>query len=137
MTGKIKIVDEPTVHRCRQCIGQLGTLKPRATKTTSPGQKGQRSGKHRSSWLKCYVKKSRSALTSKSISTGVPSAPARIYIKVAKIITLVHTTLGDRSFSFASSSVWNSIPNDVRCAPSLSSFKSRLKTYLFRSVYKD
>ena len=44
--------------------------------------------------------------------------------------------LCDRSFSFASS-VWNSIPNDVRCAPSLSSFKSRLKTYLFRSVYKD
>ena len=37
-------------------------------------------------------------------------------------------TLGDRSFS---------IPNDVRCAPSLSSFKSCLKTYLFRSVYKD
>ena len=46
-------------------------------------------------------------------------------------------TLGDRSFSFASSSVWNSIPNYVRCAPSLSSFKSRLKTYLFRSAYKD
>ena len=45
-------------------------------------------------------------------------------------------TLGDCSFSFASS-VWNSIPNDVRCAPSLSSFKSRLKTYLFHSVYKD
>ena len=44
---------------------------------------------------------------------------------------------GDRSFSFASSSIWNSIPNDVRCAPSLSSFKSHLKTYLFRSVYKD
>ena len=46
-------------------------------------------------------------------------------------------TFGDHSFSFASSSVWNSIPNDVRCAPSLSSSKSRLKTYLFRSVYKD
>ena len=38
---------------------------------------------------------------------------------------------------FSSSSVWNSIRNDVRCAPSLSSFESRLKTYLFRSVYKD
>ena len=50
---------------------------------------------------------------------------------------LSKATLGDRSFSFASSSVWNSIPNDVRCAPSLSSLKSRLKTYLFRSVYKD
>ena len=46
-------------------------------------------------------------------------------------------TLGDRSFPFASFSVWNYIPNDVRCAPSLSSFKSRLKTYLFRSVYID
>ena len=46
-------------------------------------------------------------------------------------------TLGDRSFSFASSSVRNSVPNDVRCAHSLSSFKSRLKTNLFRSVYKD
>ena len=46
-------------------------------------------------------------------------------------------TLCDRSFSFASSSVWNSIPNDVRCAPSLSSFKYCLKTYLFHSVYKD
>ena len=45
-------------------------------------------------------------------------------------------THGDRSFSFASSCLeLNS--NDVRCAPSLSSFKSRLKTYLFRSVYKD
>ena len=40
-------------------------------------------------------------------------------------------TLGDRSFYFASTSVFNSIPNDVRCAPSLSSSKSRLKTFLF------
>ena len=46
-------------------------------------------------------------------------------------------TLGDRPFYFASSSVWNSIPNDARCAPSLSSSKSRLKTYFVRSVYKD
>ena len=46
-------------------------------------------------------------------------------------------TLGDRSSSFVSYSVWNSIPNDVRCAPSLLSSKSRLKTYVLRSVYKD
>ena len=43
----------------------------------------------------------------------------------------------DRSFSFAYSSLCNSIPDDVRCAPSLSSFKSCLWTYLFCSVYKD
>ena len=47
------------------------------------------------------------------------------------------TTLGDRSISLASSSVWNTIPSDVRCAPSLSSSKSRLKIYLFRSNCKD
>ena len=46
-------------------------------------------------------------------------------------------TLGDRTFSFVSSTVWNSIPNDVRCASSLSSSMSRLKTYLFCSTYKD
>ena len=46
-------------------------------------------------------------------------------------------THGDRSFSFASSSVWNPILNYVRCAPSLSKSKSCLKTYLLCSVYKD
>ena len=39
-------------------------------------------------------------------------------------------TFGDCSFSFDSSSVWNSIADDVRCAPSLSSF-------MFHSVYND
>ena len=48
----------------------------------------------------------------------------------------IKATLGDRSIYFTSSSVWNSIPNDVRCAPSLSSSKSHLKTYSFCSVYK-
>ena len=38
--------------------------------------------------------------------------------------------LGDPSFPFAYS-VWNLIANDVRYAPSLSSSKSHLKTYLF------
>ena len=52
-------------------------------------------------------------------------------------LTHLKARLGDRSFSFASSSTWKYVPNDVRCALSLSSFKSRLNTYLFRSVYKD
>ena len=46
-------------------------------------------------------------------------------------------TLCYRLFSFVSSSVRNSIPNDACCAPSLSSYRSSLKTYLFRSVHKD
>ena len=47
------------------------------------------------------------------------------------------TTLGDRSFSFASSFVWNYIPNDDRSDPSLSLFKFCLKTYFFCSAYKN
>ena len=42
-------------------------------------------------------------------------------------------TLGDLSFPFASS-VWYSIQYDIRNIPSLSSFKSCFKTYLFYSV---
>ena len=45
-------------------------------------------------------------------------------------------TLSERWFSFTYS-VWNSIPNVVRCASSLSSFKSRQKTYLLCSFHKD
>ena len=45
-------------------------------------------------------------------------------------------TQGDRSF-LASSSAWNSIPSDIRYAPSHSSYQPRLKTYLLRSVLKD
>ena len=33
--------------------------------------------------------------------------------------------------------VWNSIPSDVKCAPSLLLSKSHLKTYLLCIAYKD
>ena len=46
-------------------------------------------------------------------------------------------THGDSAFSFASSSVRNSIPSDVMCPPSLPSYMSRLKTCLFRSASDD
>ena len=46
-------------------------------------------------------------------------------------------TLGDRSFAFPSSSLLNTIPHDVSCAPSMSSAMSRLKTYLFHLVFVD
>ena len=72
-----------------------------------------------------------------NIICTVPMYKKKLKQMLIKKMHHFKATLGDRSFSFASSSVWNSIPNDVRCAPSLSSFKSRLKTYLFRSVYKD
>ena len=78
-----------------------------------------------------------------SITIGNAEIPFKQSVKNLGFTLDCHLTMNahvsniDRSFSFASSSVWKSIPNDFRCAPSLSSFKSHLKTYLFRSVYKD
>ena len=41
-------------------------------------------------------------------------------------------TTGDRAFPVAGAKVWNGLPSDVTSASSLSVFKNRLKTYLFR-----
>ncbi len=38
---------------------------------------------------------------------------------------------GDRAFSVAAPSLWNALPLCIRSAPSVSVFKSMLKTYLF------
>ena len=42
------------------------------------------------------------------------------------------TTLEARSFSAAASKLWTGLPVELRQATSLNSFKSRLKTYLFK-----
>ena len=45
-------------------------------------------------------------------------------------------TIGNRAFPVAGAKVWNSLPSDVTSASSLTVFKNRLKTYLFRRCYK-
>jgi len=46
-----------------------------------------------------------------------------------------YITIGERSFSFCAPEVWNSLPFEVRHKDSVASFKSALKTYLFRNYY--
>jgi len=41
------------------------------------------------------------------------------------------STVGDRAFPVAASSTWNSLPHHVTSAPSLQTFKKRLKPFLF------
>ena len=41
-------------------------------------------------------------------------------------------TLGDRSFTFAAPKLWNALPFYIRSASTVSSFKAKLKTHLFR-----
>jgi len=46
-------------------------------------------------------------------------------------------TVGDRSFAVAGPRIWNSLPDDITSAPSLSVFHRKLKTHLFRQPYPD
>ena len=48
-----------------------------------------------------------------------------------------YVTVGDRSFATAGPRLWNSIPTDVRSALSLTTFRQKLKTHLFRQSYPD
>lgn len=49
-----------------------------------------------------------------------------------------HNTLtktGERSFSYTSSQIWNGLPLDLRAEGCTRTFKSKLKTHLFKSAY--
>ena len=43
----------------------------------------------------------------------------------------------DRSFATAGPRLWNSLPVDIQSAPSLTTFRHKLKTHLFRQSYPD
>ena len=51
-------------------------------------------------------------------------------------IPRMRTRMGDRALSVAGPRAWNALPADIRCAPSLDTFKKRLKTHLFSAAYK-
>ena len=44
-------------------------------------------------------------------------------------------TFGGRSFTKAAPELWNPLPLDIKSSVSVSSFKSKIKTYLFRKAY--
>ncbi len=46
-------------------------------------------------------------------------------------------TCGDRAFEVVAPILWNSLPDNIRLADKLSSFKSKLKTYFFRKCYPN
>jgi len=46
-------------------------------------------------------------------------------------------TVGDRSFAAVGPRLWNSLPVDVQSASSLTTFRRKLKTHLFRQSHPD
>ena len=47
------------------------------------------------------------------------------------------STVGGRAFPVARPTIWNSLPDNVISAPSLSTFRQRLKTFLFLALFPD
>ena len=46
------------------------------------------------------------------------------------------TKYGERAFSVSGSVLWNSLPDNIRLLDDIGSFKSKLKTWLFKDAYK-
>ena len=49
--------------------------------------------------------------------------------------TRVKTNAGTRAFSVAAPTLWNSLPDSVKSARNIASFRRNLKTYLFKMAY--
>ena len=47
------------------------------------------------------------------------------------------STVGGRAFPVAGPTIWNSWPDNVITAPSLSTFRQRLTTFLFQASFPD
>jgi len=50
-------------------------------------------------------------------------------------VPMTYTKFGERAFSVAGPSVWNSLPSDIRHITDISKFKRHLKTYLFNLYF--
>ena len=70
------------------------------------------------------------------LSADDTSRPAAL-VDVLDVRPSRRVTVGDRSFAAAGPRLWNSLPADVLSAPSLTTFRQKLKTHLFRPSYRD
>ena len=86
-------------------------------------------------------------LTYKSLNGLAPSYLCKLLVKkpnrglrsdCGNLLVIPKTKLvsyGDRSFSYAAPRLWNSLPVHIRHSQNLSTFKTSLKTHLFRLAY--
>ena len=64
-----------------------------------------------------------------------PSRPLRSSGAGLLCVPKVRTKHGESAFSFYAPHIWNKLPENIRSAECLTSFKSRLKTYLFTVAF--
>ena len=63
--------------------------------------------------------------------------PKNLFLQVPHYCASIHKSKVhvNNSFSYDAPKLWNDLPHDIRSAPNLSCFKSRLKTYLFQKSF--
>ncbi len=66
-----------------------------------------------------------------------PNRPLRSLGSSQLEIPRVHTKQGVSAFSYSAARSWNQLPEEIRCAKALATFKSRLKTHLFSCAFVD
>ena len=49
--------------------------------------------------------------------------------------TIIYTNTGRRSFKYSAPEIWNSLPLNIRQSETITSFRKKLKTYLFSIAY--
>ena len=59
------------------------------------------------------------------------------FLNVPKFQPKIHKSTKQFGFSFAfdAATVWNSLPEDIRASPTIASFRTKLKTYLYTRAY--
>ena len=65
------------------------------------------------------------------------SNPQKLFLQVPHCCASIHKSKVhfNNSLSYDAPKLWNDLPHDIRSAPNLSCFKSRLKTYLFQKSF--
>ncbi len=66
-----------------------------------------------------------------------PNRPLRSVGSSQLEIPRVHTKQRESAFSYFSACSWNQLPEEIRCAKTLATFKSRLKTHLFSCAFVE
>ncbi len=52
-------------------------------------------------------------------------------------IPRVHTKQGESAFSYFAARSWNQLPEEIKCAKTLATFKSSLKTHIFSCAFVE
>ncbi len=66
-----------------------------------------------------------------------PNRPLRSLGSSQLEIPRVHTKQGESAFSYFAARSWNQLPEEIRCAKTLATFKSSLKTHLFSCAFVE